>query len=90
LIIPLLLDLIGIIQIFLDFINNIYHKPIFVAEIGCNHKGYINLTKQLIVSAANCGAQYAKFQIKNNKYLLGDDYKRPHPVTENSYGKTFY
>jgi len=89
LIIPLLLDLIGIIQIFLDFMNNIYHKPILVAEIGCNHKGDINLAKQLIVSAANCGAQYAKFQIRDNKYLLGDDYRKPHPVPENSYGKTY-
>ena len=89
LIIPLLLDLIGIIQIFLDFMNNLYHKPILVAEIGCNHKGDINVAKKLIISASKCGAQYAKFQIRDNKYLLGEDFNKPHPVPENSYGETY-
>ena len=69
--------------------NNIYHKPILVAEIGCNHKGDINLAKQLIVSAANCGAQYAKFQIRDNKYLLGDDYRSHIQYQKTRMGKLF-
>ncbi len=60
-----------------------------MAEIGCNHKGDFKIAKELIISASNCGAQYAKFQIRNNKYLLGDEYYKPHPVPENSYGATY-
>lgn len=87
--ISLLLDLIGIIQIFLFTMNKIYHKPILIAEIGCNHKGDLRIAKDLILSAARSGANYAKFQIRDNKYLLGENYFKPHPVPENSYGKTY-
>ncbi len=85
----MLLDLIGIIQIFLFIMSKIYHKPILIAEIGCNHKGDLKIAKELILSAAKCGANYAKFQIRDNKYLLGKNYFKPHPVPENSYGKTY-
>ena len=86
---PLLLDLIGIIQILLLVMETLYHKPILIAEIGCNHKGNISVAKKLILAAAKAGAEYAKFQIRDNKYLLGKDYFLPHPVPENSYGKTY-
>ena len=69
--------------------DTVYHRPILVAEIGANHKGDINVAKKLILSAARCGASFAKFQIRDNKYLLGDDYHKPHPVPENSYGNTY-
>jgi len=69
--------------------DTVYHKPILVAEIGTNHKGDINIAKKLILSAARCGASFAKFQIRDNKYLLGDNYHKPHPVPENSYGNTY-
>ncbi len=69
--------------------NKIYHKPILIAEIGCNHKGDLRIAKDLILSAAKSGANYAKFQIRDNKYLLGENYFKPHPVPENSYGKTY-
>ena len=87
--IPLLLDLIGIIQILSLVMDTRYHKPILVAEIGCNHKGSINIAEKLILSASECGANFAKFQIRDNKYLLGKEYYKPHPVPENSYGKTY-
>jgi len=61
-----------------------------IAEIGCNHKGDINIAKELILSAKNCGADVAKFQKRNNKELLPEDqYNAPHPNPINSYGKTY-
>tara|TARA_Y100000401_G_scaffold117239_1_gene125266 strand:- start:3352 stop:4236 length:885 start_codon:yes stop_codon:yes gene_type:complete len=33
-----------------------------IAEIGVNHNGDIGLAKEMIASAAECGANYAKFQ----------------------------
>ena len=66
-----------------------FKKPIIIAEIGCNHKGDINIAKRMIEVAANCGAEYVKFQKRDNKYLLKGNYDKPHPVQENSYGKTY-
>ena len=66
-----------------------YKKPIVIAEIGCNHKGDIRIAKELIKIAALSGASYAKFQKRDNKYLLKEKYDDPHPVPENSYGKTY-
>lgn len=63
--------------------------PILIAEIGCNHKGSMEIAKEMIRVAADCGANYAKFQKRDNKYLLGNQYDRPHPVPENSYGKSY-
>jgi len=61
-----------------------------IAEIGCNHKGDINIAKELILSAKNCGADVAKFQKRNNKELLPEEqYNAPHPNPINSYGKTY-
>ena len=66
-----------------------YIKPSLIAEIGCNHKGSIKIAKDMIRVAADCGADYAKFQKRNNKFLLGDNYNNPHPRPENSYGDTY-
>ena len=30
-----------------------------------------------------------KVSKRDNKYLLGTEYSKPHPVPENSYGKTY-
>ena len=57
-----------------------FKKPIIIAEIGCNHKGDINIAKRMIEVAANCGAEYVKFQKRDNKYLLKGNYDKPHPV----------
>lgn len=61
-----------------------------IAEIGCNHKGEMQIAKQLIDEAVKCGAQVAKFQKRNNKELLSEEqYNAPHPNPANSYGKTY-
>ena len=64
--------------------------PIVIAEIGCNHKGNIDIAKDLIRIAKNCGANIVKFQKRNNKKLLTDEqYNTPHPNPGNSYGETY-
>lgn len=65
------------------------NKTYVVAEIGCNHKGDVLIAKKMILAAKNAGADYVKFQKRDNKYLLGSQYYEPHPVAENSYGKNY-
>ena len=64
-------------------------KPIVIAEIGCNHQGSIDNAEKLIESAAQNGATYVKLQKRDNKYLLGKLYNKPHPVQENSFGISY-
>ncbi len=62
-----------------------------IAEIGCNHKGDLDLAKKLIrVAATFCEAHVAKFQKRTNRELLSpEEYNRPHPVPDNAYGPTY-
>lgn len=68
-----------------------YLKPIVIAEIGCNHKGDIEIAKKLIKTAAiYCEVDAVKFQKRCNKELLTpEQYNAPHPNPINSYGKTY-
>lgn len=62
-----------------------------IAEIGCNHKGDMDIAKEMIsVVARVCGADVVKFQKRNNRELLPpDQYDAPHPVPANSFGDTY-
>ena len=67
-----------------------YKEPKVVAEIGCNHKGDLNIAKELIDLAKESGAKYVKFQKRNNKELLTEaQYSDPHPNPHNSYGNSY-
>lgn len=66
-----------------------FSKPIIVAEIGCNHQGNLDHAKKLIREAAKCGVHYAKFQKRDNLYLLKDTFDHPHPVPSNSFGSNY-
>lgn len=67
-----------------------YEKPKIIAEIGCNHKGDFDTAKELLQIAKSCGADYGKFQKRNNKELLSEQqYNAAHPVMSNSYGNTY-
>ena len=68
-----------------------YQRPKLIAEAGCNHKGNMDIAKELIITAAIfCKADVIKFQKRNNKELLSQDqYNAPHPNSVNSYGKTY-
>jgi len=70
--------------------KNEYLKPRVIAEIGCNHKGEMEIAKQLLKVAADSGVEVAKFQKRNNKELLTkEQYNTPHPNPINSYGNTY-
>ena len=65
--------------------------PQIIAEIGCNHKGDINIAKEMIATAAMyCKVDVVKFQKRCNKELLSpEEYNAPHPNPWNSYGETY-
>jgi sialic acid synthase SpsE len=70
-------------------LNAEFEPPMFVAEIGCNHKGSIEIARQMIVVAKTCGANVAKFQKRCSRELLTPEqydapYDNPH-----SYGRTY-
>lgn len=62
-----------------------------IAEIGCNHKGDMNIAKELIQMAKIfCKADIVKFQKRTNKELLTkEQYEAPHPNPMHSYGSTY-
>ncbi len=66
-------------------------KPIVIAEIGCNHKGDIEIAKEMIkIASIYCNADAVKFQKRSNRELLTPaQYNAPHPNPVNSYGKTY-
>ncbi len=69
---------------------NKYKTPRIIAEIGCNHKGEMQIAKDLLQLAKDCKADYGKFQKRHNKELLtADQYEAPHPNPHNSYGNTY-
>jgi len=68
-----------------------YKRPYVIAEIGCNHKGDMEIAKEMIrMAKIYCNADSVKFQKRNNKELLTDSqYKAVHPNPVNSYGDTY-
>ncbi len=66
-------------------------RPIIIAEVGCNHKGDMEIAKDLIVSAAIFAkADVVKFQKRHNRELLStEEYNSRHPNPANSYGETY-
>jgi hypothetical protein len=54
-----------------------YSEPFIIAEIGANHKGDMDLAKQMIDSAVNCGVDAVKFQSWTPKSLIAkEEYDR--------------
>ncbi len=68
-----------------------YKTPYIIAEIGCNHKGDMQIAKELIQMAKIfCNVDAVKFQKRHNIELLTDaQYNSPHPNPSNSYGDTY-
>ena len=66
-------------------------KPIVIAEVGCNHKGDMEVTHEMIKIAANyCKANVIKFQTRNIKELLTEkEYNSAHPNPINAYGESY-
>ena len=70
---------------------DLYKEPFLIAEAGCNHKGDMQIARDLIETAASyCKADAIKFQKRCNRELLTEEqYNAPHPNPVNSYGKTY-
>lgn len=68
-----------------------YKEPYIIAEIGCNHKGNLQIAKELVYMAKIFGnANAVKFQKRNNRELLTEEqYNEPHPNPANSFGNTY-
>lgn len=72
-------------------------KPVIIAEIGCNHKGDMDIAHRMIkllgcfkTLNADAYIDIVKFQKRTNKELLTpEEYNAPHPHPENSYGATY-
>ncbi len=62
-----------------------------IAEVGCNHKGDMDIAKEMIsVAARICKADVIKLQKRNNRELLSpEQYDAPHANPANSYGPTY-
>lgn len=65
--------------------------PNLIAEVGCNHKGDLQIAKEMIrIAAVYCGADVVKFQKRDNRVLLpANQYNSPHPNPANAYGATY-
>ena len=61
-------------------------KPYLIAEIGINHNGDINIAKQLIKSAKDCGFDAVKFQKRTINIVY--DKKTLDTPRESPWGKT--
>lgn len=72
-------------------------KPVIIAEIGCNHKGDMEIAHKMIkllgtfkLLNENAYIDIVKFQKRTNKELLSpEEYNAPHPNPINSYGATY-
>lgn len=65
--------------------------PKVIAEIGCNHKGDMEIAREMIMTAAMfCKVDVIKFQKRTPSELLTpEQYNAPHPNPANSYGDTY-
>lgn len=66
-------------------------KANVTAEVGCNHKGDIDIALEMIkIAKIFCEADVVKFQKRDNRKLLSEDqFKAPHPNPSNSYGNSY-
>lgn len=68
----------------------VYKEPKVIAEIGCNHRGELEVAKELLTLAKEAGANCGKFQKRCPKELLTpEQYNAPHPNANNSFGSTY-
>jgi len=65
--------------------------PIIIAEIGCNHKGDMQIAREMVTTAALfCKVDIIKFQKRSNRELLtAEEFESPHPNPDNSYGDSY-
>lgn len=64
-------------------------EAMVIAEIGCNHKGDVQIARQMIVVAKTCGARVAKFQKRNPRECLTPERYQSLYDNVHSYGRTY-
>ena len=68
-------------------------KPFVIAEVGCNHKGDLELAKEFIkVAKEFCNVDAVKFQkrdVETWAKRYPKLYNSPHPNPANAYGSTY-
>jgi sialic acid synthase len=65
--------------------------PQIIAEIGCNHKGDMDIAKEMIhIASYFCKVDVVKFQKRHPRELLSpEEYDAPHPNPIHAYGRTY-
>ncbi|MGQ4876452.1 MAG: N-acetylneuraminate synthase family protein [Promethearchaeia archaeon] len=63
-----------------------YYQPFFIAEIGANHNGNLDLAKKLIDEAKKCGCHSVKLQLWSKESLFSSFYYKNKPI-ENELNK---
>ena len=67
-----------------------YQKPVVAAEIGCNHMGRMEIAKELIELAKQCGVTHVKFQKRTvSELLTPEQFAAPHPNPHHAYGPSY-
>ena len=66
------------------------HPVFIIAEIGINHQGDINIAKELIQKAKECGANAVKLQKRNTSRILTREGLDMEYDNRNSFGKTCF
>ena len=65
------------------------HPTFIIAEIGINHQGEVEIAKELIIKAKECGADAVKFQKRTiSRILTKEGLEMPYD-NRNSFGKTY-
>ena len=69
-----------------------FNKPIFIAELCCNHMGSLDIAKVMIDLASEAGADVVKFQKRDIEEWTNrrpNVYNNKHPNPSNSFGNTY-
>lgn len=69
--------------------NDVQTKPFFIAEIGQNHQGDLDLAREYIKVFAQCGADAVKFQSRDIDYLFSEDARATVYNSENAFADTY-
>ena len=65
------------------------HPTFIIAEIGINHQGDVNIARELIQQAKECGASAVKLQKRNISRILTKEGLEMRYENQNSFGKTY-
>lgn len=69
--------------------NEVFETPYFIAEVGQNHNGDLDLALEYIRVFALEGANAIKFQTRNNKYLFDRSAYNAQYASENAFAPTY-